>query len=129
VKGEIWNVVMAEAFLRQQIESLQAQLASLQTQVNSGRPTATQDLSLVSLIPRWAGTDKSMSVHEFFETVENTAKVGNWGPTDKIQIVVLKLMEVAKAFYNSNLELHANDITWENFKGKLLHRFRDVRND
>jgi hypothetical protein len=70
-----------------------------------------------------------MSVHGFFETVENTAKVGNWGPTDKIQIVVLKLTEVAKAFYNSNLELHAKDITWENFKGKFLHRFRDVRND
>jgi hypothetical protein len=43
-----------------------------------------------------------MSVHGFFETVENTAKVGNWGPTDKIQIVVLKLTEVAQAFYNSN---------------------------
>jgi hypothetical protein len=82
---------MAEALLRQQIESLQAQLTSLHTQMNSGRPTTTKDLSLVSLIPKWAGTDKSMSVYEFFGTVENTAKVGNWGPTDKIQIVVLKL--------------------------------------
>ena len=120
---------MAEAQLRQQIESLQVQLANLQTQINAGRPTAPKDLSLVSLIPKWAGTEKCMSAHEFFETVENTAKVGNWGPTDKIQIVVLKLTEVAKAFYNSNLELHANDITWENFKGKFLHRFRDVRNE
>jgi hypothetical protein len=120
---------MVEALLRLQIETLQTQLASLQTQINSGRPTTTKDLSLVSLIPKWAGTDKSMSVHDTIETVENTAKVGNWGPTDKVQIVVLKLTEVSKAFYNSNLELHAKDITWENFKGKFLHRFRDVRND
>lgn len=120
---------MAEALLRQQIESLQAQLANLQAQISSGRPTAPKDLSLVALIPKWAGTEKSMSVHEFFETVENTAKVGNWGPTDKIQIVVLKLTEVAKAFYNSTLELHAQDITWENFKGNFFHRFRDVRTD
>jgi hypothetical protein len=65
----------------------------------------------------------------FLRLFENTVKVGNLGPIDKIQIVVLNLTEVAKVFYNSNLELHANDITWENFKGKFLHRFRDVRND
>jgi hypothetical protein len=45
--------------------------------------------------------------------VENTAKPGNWGRTDRIQIVVLELTEAAKAFYNSTLELHAHDITWE----------------
>jgi hypothetical protein len=34
-----------------------------------------------------------------------------------------------KPFYNSNLELQAHGITWENFKGKVLRIFRDVGND
>jgi hypothetical protein len=42
---------MAEAFLRQQIQSLQVELVNLQTQTNSGRPTTTKDLSFASLIP------------------------------------------------------------------------------
>jgi hypothetical protein len=60
-----------------------------------------------------------MSVHEFFQTFENTTKIGNWEPKYKIQIVVLKLIEVEKAFGNSNLELQANYITWDNFKQKF----------
>ena len=43
--------------------------------------------------------------------------------------MALKLTEVAKAVYNSNLERHANYITREIFKQNFLHRFRDVRND
>jgi hypothetical protein len=34
-----------------------------------------------------------------------------------------------KLFTNTNLELRANYITWENFKQRNLLRFRDVRND
>jgi hypothetical protein len=39
----------------------------------------------------------------------------------------LKITEVSKAFYNSNPELHNRGISWENFKARFLHRFRDVR--
>ena len=66
---------------------------------------------------------------EFFEIVESSAKIGNWSEFDKIQITVLKLTEVAKAFYSSNPELQNTGISWENFKAKFLHRFRDVRSD
>ena len=86
------------------------------TQVNSGRSNTVESLSLVSLIPKWAGRQISISAHEFSGNIENTAKIGNWGPTFKIQIVVLKLTEVTKIFYNSTLELHANDITQVSFK-------------
>jgi hypothetical protein len=58
-----------------------------------------------------------VSIHEYFATVENAAKIGNWGPTNKIQTVVLNLTEATKAFYTSNLKLHAHDTTWENFEG------------
>ena len=70
-----------------------------------------------------------MSVDEFFQTFENTTKIGNWGPKYKIQIVVLKLIEVENAFGKRNFELQANYITWDNFKQNFLRRFRNVIND
>jgi hypothetical protein len=119
---------MAES-LQKLVESLQAEVRSLRAQVSSSRPTTAKDLSLVSLIPKWSGTEKSVSVEEFFESVESSAKIGCWSDQDKIQISILKISEVAKAFYSSSPELHNADIPWENFKAKFLHRFRDVRND
>jgi hypothetical protein len=122
---------MAEAQLVQQIESLKAELVNLkrQLQPNVATPTVAKDLSLVSFIPKWTGTDKSLQVNEFFQTVESTANIGNWSEKDKIQITILRLADTAKAFYSGCLELHAPDITWEKFKAQFLKRFRDVRND
>jgi hypothetical protein len=57
---------MVEAQLKQQIESLQAELSELRMQVCAGRSTVAKDLSLVSFIPKWAGTEKSVSLNEFF---------------------------------------------------------------
>ena len=119
---------MAES-LQKLVEDLQAEINNLQDQVNASRPTAPKDLSLISLIPKWSGTENSVRVKEFFESVESVATIGNWSETDKKQITVLKLTEVAKAFYSSNPELHDTSISWENFKANFLHRFRDVRND
>jgi hypothetical protein len=106
--------------LQKLAESLQAEVHNLRAQISSGRPTPPKDLSLVSLIPKWSGTEEAVSVTKFFELVESSAKIGNWNDVDKIQVTVLKLTETVKAFYSSNLELHAKDITWENFKVKFL---------
>jgi len=115
--------------LEKLVENLQAEISNLRAQVSSGRPTAPKLLSLISLIPKWSGTEKSVSVKEFFESVDSSAKIGNWSQSDKIQITVLKLTEIAKAFYSRNPEFHSTDISWENFNAKFLHRFRDVRSD
>jgi hypothetical protein len=122
---------MAEAQLVQQIESLKAEITNLNRQIrpNVATPTVAKYLSLVSFIPKWTGTEKSLHVNEFFETIESTANLGNWSEKDKIQIAVLRLADTAKAFYSGCLELHAPDIGWEDFKVQFLKRFRDVRND
>lgn len=93
------------------------------------RPTAAKDMSLVSLIPKWSGTEKATPLHEFFEAIEGIAKVGNWSETDKIQVAVLKLSETAKLFYNTALELHDKEVTWSKFKELFFKRFKDVRSD
>ena len=60
---------------------------------------------------------------EFFEIVESSAEIANWSEFDKIQIMVLKLTEVAKHFIavTQNYRIQA-------FHGRTL-RFRDVKSD
>jgi hypothetical protein len=76
---------MAES-LHKLVESLQAEINNLRTQVNSGRPTAPKDFSLSSLIPKLFGTEKSVSVKEFFELVESSVKIGCWSEFDKYSL-------------------------------------------
>jgi hypothetical protein len=119
----------AEEQLKREMSDLHAELRVLREQVSAGRPTAPKDMSMVSLIPKWGGTEKSVPISEFFDTIEGAAKVGNWSPEDKIQIAILKLMDAAKTFYSGSVELHAADISWENFKRIFQARFRDVHTD
>jgi hypothetical protein len=70
----------------------------------------------VALLPKWAGADKAIPLHEFFETIESTGRIANWTQEDMIRIATLKLTDVARAFYNGTLELHDQKITWAAFK-------------
>jgi hypothetical protein len=64
---------MAEQ-IAQQMARLQLEVQSLKAQLQA-RPTVTKDLSLLSQIPKWAGIDKAVPLHEFFETIEGSARV------------------------------------------------------
>jgi hypothetical protein len=46
-----------------------------------------------------------------------------------MQIAALKLTDSARTFYNTCLELHAEDATWDKFKKAFRERFRDVHMD
>jgi hypothetical protein len=118
---------MAEQ-MAQQMARLQVEVQNLQAQLQT-RPPATKDLSLVALVPKWAGTDKAISLKEFFDTIESTARIGNWSNEDMVRIATLKLTDVARTFYNGTLELHDQNITWTAFKAAFQARFRDVRTD
>ena len=97
------------------VENLKAEINNLRAQVSSGRPTAPKDLSLISLTPKWSGTEKSVSVKESFESVKSSAIRGNWSDFDRIRITVPKLTEVAKAF----LAVTQNYIA-QAFHGKIV---------
>jgi hypothetical protein len=118
---------MAEA-VAQQMARLQLEVQNLQAQLQTRTPV-TKDLSLVALVPKWSGTDKAIPLHEFFETIESTGKIGNWTQEDMVRIATPKLTGVARVFYNRTLELHDQRITWAAYKTALQNRFRDVRTD
>ena len=55
---------MAET-VAQKMARLQLEVQNLQAQLHTRTPV-TKDLSLVALVPKWSGTDKAVSLHEFF---------------------------------------------------------------
>jgi hypothetical protein len=89
---------MAEP-VAQQLARLQLEVQNLHAQLQA-KTQATKDLSMVTLINRWSGTDKSQPVNDFFDPIEASARVGNWSDADK-KVCILKLTDAAKAFYNA----------------------------
>jgi len=49
-----------------------------------GAPTVYKNLSLISLIPRWSGTESANCVEEFISTLEGSARIGRWEPKDTL---------------------------------------------
>jgi hypothetical protein len=118
---------MAEA-LAQQLSKLQLEVQNLQAQLQA-KSLVTKDVSVVSLVPKWTGTDKGIPLNEFLEAVERAAWIGNWSDKDKVQVVILRLHENARVSYDGMLELHNTEITWASFKTIFLECYRDVRTD
>jgi hypothetical protein len=83
----------------------------------------------VSLVPKWSGSDTALPIHEFFDIIEGSGKIGNWTEADQIQVCALKLTDPARAYYGATPELRDPAITWQEFKAHFLKRFRDVRGD
>jgi len=89
-----------------------------------GTPTVHKDLSLISLIPRWSGSDSTNSLEEFISTFEASARIGRWEPKDtvEVEIAALKLEGSAR-------ELHTLDASWNTFKEVLGKRYKEVHTD
>jgi hypothetical protein len=62
-------------------------LRNFRVEVSAPVPQQSKYLSLVGLIPKWAESDKAVSVKDFFDTVEATAGIGNWSESDKIPTI------------------------------------------
>jgi hypothetical protein len=59
---------------------------------------AVRDMSVVSLVPNWAGTEKGIPLNEFLKTVERAAWLGNWSDKDRVQVAILRLQGNARVF-------------------------------
>jgi hypothetical protein len=92
-------------------------------------PTVLKDLSLISLVPKWSGAETAAPLQEFLDSIERAVRIGRWDGADCLQVAILRLQDQAKAFYNSNLELHAEGATWEMFKSIFKARFKDAHTD
>ena len=64
---------MAEARLFPELQETKAELQRLKERVFSGTPTVHKDLSLVSLVPKWSGSESGIPLEEFLSSIEVAA--------------------------------------------------------
>ena len=71
--------------------------------------TVQKYLSLISLIPRWSGSEPTNSLEEFISSLEDSARIGRWEPKDTLEIAALKLEGCPGVFYQGCIEVHMRD--------------------
>jgi hypothetical protein len=79
-------------------EPIDRQLVSLNL---GGVQPVAKDLSLISLVPKWAGTNKSCPLHEILDSLDDAACLGNWTDGDKVKVASLNLTDTVRRFINA----------------------------
>ena len=120
---------MAEARLLAELAEAKAEVQQLKDRILAGTPTVHKDLSLITLVPKWTGTDAAVTLEEFISSIESSARIGRWEESDKVEVALLKLAGSAKTFYIGCSELHADGLTWPKFKTVFTNRYKDVHMD
>ena len=90
---------------------------------------ATKDLGVASLVEPWKGDSNSISVVEFFESINEAAEMGRLGTKDKIHLARLKLRGATRLFYSAQPLLRADDVSYEDFRTVFVNRFQDKHTD
>jgi hypothetical protein len=67
---------MAEARLQAELAETRAEIQRLRERFSIGTPTVHNDLSLISLVPRWLGSETAVTLEELFSSIEGSALVG-----------------------------------------------------
>jgi len=73
---------MADSHLQAELMQTKLELQQLKERRVIGAATVHKNLSLVSLIPKWSGSDSSVTLEEFFASIVSFAKTVNWQDTD-----------------------------------------------
>ena len=91
--------------------------------------TATKDMWVANLVDLWRGDSNSISVFEFFESVDEAAEKGRLSTKDKVRLARLKLRGAARLFYSAQPLLKADDVTYGEFRRVFVDRFKDKHTD
>jgi hypothetical protein len=117
---------MTDTRLQAELLETKNELQHLSERMSLGAPTVHKDLSLVSLVLMWSGSDSAVTLEEFFASIEASAKIGRWEESDKHEIAVLRLTGSTKLFYQGRAKLHEDGVTWQIFKDAFRRRYKDI---
>jgi len=120
---------MAEARLQAEMAEAKLEFQRLKDRIPVGNPTVHKDLSLITLVPMWTGTDAAVTLEEFISSIESSVHIGRWKEADKVEIATLKLVGSDKTLYKECSELHADGLIWPKFMTVLRNRYTDVHTD
>jgi len=88
----------SEARLKLELSEAQNKIRRLKDRLATAPPTVHRDLSLISLVPKWSGSESAISLEECFSSIEGSARIGHWAEADCLQVAILKLVENARTF-------------------------------
>jgi hypothetical protein len=102
---------MSQEKLLSDLQESRAEIQRFRFRLSIGTLAVHKDLSLISLIPKWSGSESAVSLEEFISSIEGAAELVRWQNSDCVRIAALKLTDLARSFYNTCQELHAEDTT------------------
>jgi len=120
---------MADARLQAELAEAKLEVQRLKDRMTVGIPTVHKVLSLITLVPKWTGTEAAVTLEVFISSIESSARIGRWEEADKVEIALLKLAASAKTFYKECSELHADSLTWTKFMTVFRNRYKDDHTD
>jgi len=120
---------MTDVKFQAELTETRKEVQRLKERMFLGTPTVHKDLSLISLVPKCSGKDSTVTLEEFFASIEASARIGRWEQIDQIQTAALRLTGSARVFYQSCIELHEEGTTWQAFKDAFKRRYKDTHTD
>ena len=129
-----WSVstqitVMAATRLQADLADTKAEILRLRESMSVATPVVHKDLTLVSVVTKCSGSESSVSLEDFFASIESASRIDNWTDIDNFEIAIFKLTDSAKLVYEGCPQLHKPEATWQNFKDTFRQRYKDVRTD
>jgi hypothetical protein len=112
--------------LQTELAESKAEIQRLKERLSIGPKTIQKDLSLVTLVQKWPGSEPSVPLEDFLTSIELVSRMVNWEDRDKFEIALLKLTVSAKLFHQGCPELHKPNANWQTFKEQFSKRYRDV---
>jgi hypothetical protein len=74
-------------------------------------------------LPPW---DTTAPLEDFLSSIQGAARIGQWDEAACLQVAILRLLDPAKTFYNSSLQLHAEDMMWDRFRKAFPEIFKEA---
>jgi hypothetical protein len=74
---------MEEARLQNELFETRTENKRLRDSMSVEAPTLHKDMSLITLVPKWTGSDSTVTLEEFLSGVEAAARIGRWQDSDK----------------------------------------------
>ena len=69
-------VRMSHEHLKVELLEARKEIERLERASTSTTPTVHKDLSLISIIPKWSGSDGTVTLEEFLECIESSGRIG-----------------------------------------------------
>jgi len=64
-----YSFEMADARLQAELAEAKAEVQRLKDRMSVGTPTVHKDLSLITLVPKWTGSDAAVTLEEFISSI------------------------------------------------------------